>query len=177
MRIKFACAASLLALSACVSPPPEPAPQPAPQPKPVVTPTPAPPPPRVAGEWTDWPLAGGDWVYRRDERGSIALFGPAGQNATLTLRCDTQRQRIYLSREGTRGTQIVVRASSSMKALAASPTGGTPAYIAAEITPTDPILDAIALSRGRFAVETDGAQPLAIPAWAEITRIVEDCRG
>jgi hypothetical protein len=51
---------------------------------------------------------------------------------------------------------------------------GTPA---AEIAPTDPILDAMALSRGRIAIEADGTQPIAIPSWAEITRIVEDCRA
>jgi hypothetical protein len=117
-------------------------------------------------------------VYRRDERGSIALFGPPGQNATLTLRCDTQRRRIYLAREGAgTGGRMVVRSSSAMKEFAASPTGATPAYLATDILPADPILDAMALSRGRIAIETDGLEPIAIPSWAEITRIVEDCRG
>jgi hypothetical protein len=42
--------------------------------------------------------------------------------------------------------------------------------------PTDQILDAMAYSRGRIAVEA-GAQKVAIPSWAEITRVVEDCRS
>jgi hypothetical protein len=137
---------------------------------------PPPQPQSLPADWGDWPLAPGDWIYRRDERGSIALFGPAGQNALLTLRCDTQRQRLYLSREGASGTRIVVRASSSMKEFVAGPTGGTPAYVAAEIAPADPILDAIALSRGRFALEAEGQQSLAIPSWPEIAKVVEDCR-
>lgn len=175
MRIQILMLSSALALSACVPPPPPPAPQPAPKP---VAPAPTPVQPlRPAAEWIDWPLAAGDWVYRRDARGSIALFGPSGGNATVTLRCDTGLRRVYLSREGSgAGGKMVVRSSSSMKEFTASPTGATPAYPAVEITPTDPILDAMALSRGRVAIEADGTQPIAIPSWAEITRIVEDCR-
>lgn len=175
MNIRHLPVAALLALSACAAPPP-PAPQPAPAPKPTSV---APPvQPKPAGEWIDWPLAAGDWVYRRDERGSIALFGAMGQNATVTLRCDTGRRRIYLAREGAGVSgRMVVRTSSTLKEFAAGPTGATPTYLGTEISPTDPILDAMALSRGRFAIEVDGQQPIAIPAWAEITRIVEDCRG
>jgi hypothetical protein len=176
MNIRHLPVIALLALSACAVPPPPPAPQPAPAAKraPVVPPVVQQP----VGDWLDWPLAAGDWVYRRDERGSIALFGPTGQNATVTLRCDTARRRIYLAREGA-GTdgRMVVRTSSTLKEFVASPTGATPAFLAVEIMPTDPILDAIALSRGRFAIEADGQLPIAIPSWAEITRIVEDCRG
>lgn len=72
---------------------------------------------------------------------------------------------------------MVLRTSSAMKEFAASPTGGAIPYLATEIMPTDPILDAAALSRGRIAIETDGQQPLAIPSWAEITRVTEDCRN
>ncbi len=166
--MRFLALAALLAAPACVPPPPPPAPQPAPKP---VAPAPAPvQPPRPVAEWIDWPLAAGDWVYRSDARGSIASFGPPGANATVTLRCDAGLRRVYLSREGSSaGGRIVIRSSSMMKEFAANPTS--------EILPTDPILDAIALSRGRFAIEADGTQPIAMPSWAEITRIVEDCRA
>ena len=176
MKLRHLLAVSIAALASCSAPPPAAPPQSAPAPKPVVV-RPALPQTQV-GDWTDWQLAPGDWVYRRDERGSIALFGPVGQNATLTLRCDRTRGRIYLAREGA-GTagRMTVRTSSTLKEFAASPTGATPAYIASEILPTDPILDAMALSRGRIAIETAGHTPIAIPSWAEITRVVEDCRG
>lgn len=177
MKFQLLVFAALLTITACAAPPPPPAPQPAPVAKPAVVAPPA-QPQTSAGEWIDWPIAPGDWVYRRDDRGSIALFGPTGQNAILTLRCDTQRRRVYLAREGAGAAgRMVVRTSSAKKEFFASPTGGAVAYLATEIMPTDPILDAIALSRGRIAVETDGQQPIAIPLWAEIARIVEDCRG
>jgi hypothetical protein len=174
MQIRHLTLSALLSLAACAAPPPPP--QPVPKPQPAVV---APAPPQLpAGEWIDWPLAPGDWVYRRDERGSIGLFGLAGQNALITLRCDTQRRRIYLGREGAgAGGKMLVRSSASMKEFVASPTGATPAYLASEIMPGDPILDAMAFSRGRIGIEVDGQPPIAIPSWAEITRIVEDCRA
>jgi hypothetical protein len=42
--------------------------------------------------------------------------------------------------------------------------------------PRDPLLDAIALSKGRFAIETDGLPNLILPTWAEVSRVIEDCR-
>lgn len=175
MKIRLLPVVALLALSACSAPPP-PAPQSAPLPKPVII-TPVQTPQVPAGEWVDWPLAAGDWVYRQDQRGSIALFGPAGANALVTLRCDRTLRKVFLAREGRSVGAIVVRSSSAMKEFAGAPTGGTPPYIATEIAPGDPILDAMALSRGRIAINVAGQQPIAIPSWAEITRIVEDCRG
>ncbi|MBA4308411.1 MAG: hypothetical protein C0429_16915 [Sphingopyxis sp.] len=176
MKLHYPLFASLLALSACASPPPAPPPAPVAKPAPVVTPAPA--PQRPKGSWLDWPLEAGDWVYRRDERGSLGLFGPTGQNATVTLRCDTTRRRLYLARAGAgAAARMTVRTSSSLKELTASPTGATPPYLAVEILPTDPILDAMAFSRGRIALEVEGQQPIAIPSWTEITRIVEDCRA
>lgn len=169
---------ALLALGACSTPavvPPAPAPVPVPAPSP--TPTPAPPP--LSADWRDWPLTPGTWVYRQDARGSIALFGQAGGEADLTLRCDRGRSRIYLSRrgEGAAATAFDIRTTSLVRRVAALPTGGAPAYLAAELGVRDPLLDAMGFSRGRFVVETQGLPTLVVPAWAETLRVVEDCRG
>ena len=174
MRTRFLILSAVLGVSACVSPPPPPSPA-ATTPPPPVTIAPA-APVRPAGDWTDWPLAAGDWVYRQDDRGSIALFGTPNADALVTLRCDRARQRMYLSRAGKGSGTIVIRSSSTMKTFAAAPTGGTVAYIAAEIAPRDPILDAMIFSRGRIALEVTGQAPLAIPSWPEIGRVVDDCR-
>lgn len=63
-----------------------------------------------------------------------------------------------------------------MKEFVGAPTGGALAFIATEIMPRDPILDAMIFSRGRIALEVTGQMPLAIPTWPEISRVVEDCR-
>jgi hypothetical protein len=172
--------ATAACLGGCVAPSepvPAPAPpRPTPTPAPVPAPAPAPPPRSV--DWRDWPLTPGTWAWRRDARGSIALFGAAGADAELTLRCDRERGRIYLSRRGAAvgPAQLTVRTSSTLRSLAMAPTGGTPAYLAAEFGPRDSLLDAIGYSRGKVVVEGAGLPTLVVPAWAEILRVVEDCR-
>ena len=49
--------------------------------------------------------------------------------------------------------------------------------VALALTAGDPFLDKMAFSRGRFVVAVSGTPRLAIPAWPEFARVVEDCRG
>lgn len=183
MRFPFALpAASMIALSlgSCASGvtvvPQATRPSPIPVPTPTPAPPPAPAPTPLSADWRDWPLTPGNWSYRQDGRGSIALFGRAGGDADLTLRCDRARARIYLSRRGDAAGQLTIRTSSTVRTLNAVPTGGSPAWLAVEFDARDPLLDAIGYSRGRFTVEGAGLPALAVPAWAEMLRVVEDCR-
>jgi len=167
---------SLVVIGSCSAPRivPAPAPRPAPTPPPPPVTAPA----QVLGEdWRDWPLTPGDWVYRQDARGSIALFGPRGADALLTLRCDRGARMIYLSRQGGAPASVTLRTSTLLRNLAMVPTGGTPPYLAVAINPRDSLLDAMGFSRGRFVVEQGIAPPLVIPAYAEVERVTEDCRG
>jgi hypothetical protein len=153
-----------------VAPPP---PVAAPTPTPVPTPTPTP----IAADWQDWPVTPGTWRYERDARGSRALFGSPGAAALAVLRCDLPARAVYLSRAGSTPGAFTIRTSSTTRSVTAQPTGGTPAYVAAVLTPRDPLLDAIAFSRGRFTVEQPGVAPLVLRPWAEVSRVIEDCRG
>jgi hypothetical protein len=182
MNIRIFSYALLFAATAC-SPQIVPVSAPAPKPAPAV-PAPAPASPQLPSAWIDWPIAPGDWVYRKDERGSVALFGAPGGNALVTVRCDRSRGRIYVARAdesgagpSAGGATMTIRASSALKQLNAQPTGGSPAYVAVELLPTDSILDAIAYTRGRIAIETSGQKSIAVPIWAEFPRVIEDCRG
>jgi hypothetical protein len=170
---------AMLAVASCVAAEPKKQPLIVPKPQvttPVATTRPA-PIVQPIGHWTDWPLSTGSWVYRRDDRGSIALFGATGADALVTLRCDKARRSLFFSRAGNAGTNMTVRTSSTSKGLPLQPTGGQPAYMATALMPNDPIVDAMAFSRGRIALEVDGAQNIAIPVWSEIGRVVEDCRA
>ena len=180
MRTSILALALILLTTSCAVPPPVSKPPSATLP--VLTEKPAPLPTRPAmvqptGHWTDWELSPGAWVYRQDERGSIALFGAIGSDALVTLRCDKVRARLFLSRASDVGGTMTVRASSTSKAISVQPTGGKPAYAASEVGVGDPILDAMAFSRGRVALELNGALNIAIPVWSEIGRVVEDCRA
>lgn len=150
-----------------------------PAPPPVAPTTPAPPPPAapVAFDWRDRPVTPGLWTYTADARGSVAMFGAAGSDALAVLRCDTRLKRLFLSRAGIGAPALTVRTTSMTRELATGATGGAPPYHAALLPAADPLLDAMAFSRGRFALEEPGAVPLALPAWAEVGRVIEDCRG
>ena len=147
----------------------------APPPRLVAAPVPPPPPPPAA-DWRDWPVTAGVWRYDRDARGSVAMFGRVNADAVAVLRCDTQGGRVFLSVAGATPGTLTVRTSSTARALSVGATGSTPSYLAATLAPADPLLDAIAFSRGRFALSLAGAAPLVLPAWAEVGRVVEDCR-
>jgi hypothetical protein len=52
-----------------------------------------------------------------------------------------------------------------------------PAEATVTLPASDRALDAIAYSRGRISVEAPGAARLILPVWAEVSRVIEDCRG
>lgn len=165
-------AVSLLALAGCVAPS-TPEPQPAPQPT-RAPPPPAPVPP-TSTDWRDWPMTPGDWGYAPDAQGSTARYGQGG-GAELTLRCDRAAKRITLAkRQDAGGTEpLTIRTSSTARQFAVQPTGA--GQIAAVLAATDPILDAMGFSRGRFVLQQAGGTTLVVPAWPEILRVAEDCR-
>ncbi|NTS64698.1 hypothetical protein HRV97_05960 [Sphingomonas sp. HHU CXW] len=162
----------LLGVGACVAPPRAPAPVDLPRPTPTLAlPAPAP------VDWQDWPRTPGTWTYQRDARGSRALFGTAGQDARAVLRCDRAERRLFLSRSGGETTPFTIRTTATTRSIAAQPTGGTPPYVATAFAPNDPLLDAMAFSRGRFVIEQAGTPALVLPPYAEVGRVIEDCRG
>lgn len=131
----------------------------------------------ISADWRDRPLTPGVWLYTRDARGSRAVFGTPGTDARLVLRCDRAAARVFFSRDGIAAAALTIRTSSTTRVLAVQPAGGTPAYIAAALAPSDPLLDALAFSRGKFSLAQPGAPTLTLPVWAEIGRVVEDCRS
>jgi hypothetical protein len=53
---------------------------------------------------------------------------------------------------------------------------GPPPALGAALNAQDPLLDAVAFSRGRFMIETPGQLALYLPSWPELSRAIEDCR-
>ncbi|MFN3725740.1 MAG: hypothetical protein ACK4SZ_05475 [Allosphingosinicella sp.] len=160
----------VLALAACVPSTPRPQPQPVAPPVQVLPPRPPvqqPPAPTPNVAWIDALLSAGGWTYRQ---GGSAAFGLPG-SPTFVIACTGSR--IRLERPGASGTMLTVRTSSEARNLPATLAGGG---LVAELPASDPLLDAIAFSRGRFAVEAAGTARLVIPAWPEAARVVEECR-
>lgn len=168
------------AIAACV-PAPRPAPLPAPE-QVVVRPSPQPTPLTVPqptyADWMDAPRSAGDWTYRAHSGGSTALFGEPGGVARFTMRCDLGSNAIVLSRaaEATQPVPLRIRTETADRIVTAQPAGEAGPAVAIALTARDPILDAMALTKGRFAIEAQGSPTLYLPAWAEVTRVIEDCR-
>jgi hypothetical protein len=70
---------------------------------------------------------------------------------------------------------LTVWTSSQTRALPASFNPATQ-NLTAEVAASDSLLDAIAFSRGRFGVSVSGAGVMVVPTWAEVARVVENCR-
>ena len=175
MRIHPASAALaplFLVLSSCVGAP-ERTPVPAPRPAPGPPPAPAAAPASAPLEWQYRPATPGNWTYRAEGAGSVALFSSPGSAALLTLRCDPAAGRVTFLRAGPAQAMMTLRTSyGAVSWPAAAATAGTMAVRAAN----DMVLDQIAYSRGRFAVEVQGLDPLILPVWGEVGRVIEDCR-
>jgi len=166
--------AACLALAGCVQPAPEPTPAP-----PTPTPTPEPAPPPVVqptyDNWMDAPATPGDWHFRMAEGRSQAVFGPTSGAAAFALTCNRAQRTVTLTRAGAPGAEPAMHIRTETRDRTVPAAAGTSQTLAATLPANDPLLAAMAFSKGRFAVETPGLPTLYIPAWPEVTRVIEDC--
>lgn len=182
--------ASVLVLTGCSGSPPQlipvprggtAAPQPQPQPQPAPPPRPAPPPPAPradAQSWRDLPQTSGSWTYSAESTGSALRFGQPGAAPLLVMRCDRTRPAIVLQRPGlgTGDVPATITTSAASRRMTAGPAQNAAGMFEIAFAVRDPLLDAMAFSRGRFLFEMGGAQTLVLPAWSELGRVIEDCR-
>ncbi|MGB7419636.1 MAG: hypothetical protein WA918_10700 [Erythrobacter sp.] len=168
------------AIAACVPSVERPAPPPTP---PVAMPAPAPPPLPVMVEpeyenYLDAPQTIGTWRYVDEPGESLAIFGAgAARSDTLfILRCDKASRRIGLGRASVQDAPLVMDIVTETLTRRLSAQSRSAGLAMSELAPDDPLLDAMAITKGRFAVSTEGERTLYLPAWTEVTRVIEDCR-
>ena len=107
--------------------------------------------------------ATGQWSYARTADGSEARFG-----SLFAIRCLAASRLVTLRRlDGAPPAVLTIVTDTVTRAVPASGTLGA----------ADPLLDAIAFSRGRFFVSGGSAAQLVIPALPEAARSIEDCRN
>lgn len=179
--------ALLLAACACV-PSSEPpvaetsSPQPVAAPAPAPTPTQAPAatiaPPQYEN-YLDAPQTTGTWTYGADPDETLAFFAQRGTEnaAPFIIRCGVAQREVWLGRRGVSTSALMrITTETTQRTLTAEPVPGQRDLVAVRLRSSDPLLDAMAITKGRFAVETAGLPTLYLPAWAEVTRVIEDCR-
>jgi hypothetical protein len=121
----------------------------------------------IAGSWTFAPAAGG----------SAATFLNASAMPQLTIRCDRTTRRVSLSKPASVAVPFLnVWTGTLARGVPASFNPATQ-RVTIQLPAYDPLLDALTFSRGRIAVYVAGNPALVLPAWPEIARVVEDCRG
>lgn len=131
---------------------------------PATNPTPVPVPQAI--DWRSAALSAGTWLYRPIAGGSEAIFQTSA-GPQFTVRCTLATRRVSFARAGAAPNMLLrIMTTSSERTL---PVGNTVASF-------DPVLDAIAFSRGRVAVTGAPAPILIMPSWAEPARAIEDCR-
>lgn len=187
---------AVFALSACGGPAPRtderqpvhPGPPPVlplPPRAPVVAHPTALPPAAPGADWRDVPLPEGTWSWSLRAEGSAARYGGVGQPPIAVLQCDRAAGVVRLAvpwapapgdsmaaREAT-----ITTSTSSGPAMAEPRTVDGQTMLALALPASSRLLDAMAFSRGRFRVQIGGLPALVLPAWSEVGRVVEDCRG
>jgi hypothetical protein len=182
-RLAFASLALSLSLAACVPAPqqthtPAPAPMPIPTPTPAPAPAPAPAPQPFAGNWIDAPATPGDWTYQPSTVGGSASFGQQGAEPRLWVRCDRSARTVQIGIPGVASSPAPMRIITETEERVVQTQAGGIALgeVFIRLSAQDRLLDAMAFSRGRFAIAMAGFETLYIPSWPEVTRVIEDCR-
>lgn len=125
-------------------------------------------------DWRDAPITPGTWSWGMSGAQSVASFA----DGELALVCDRKANAMTLLRRGVAqgSVPVTIITFSQTRPLEALALDRLPATVAITFDPRDPLLDAMAFSRGRFVIEVQGLEPLYVPSWPEVSRVVEDCR-
>lgn len=143
---------------------------PIPRPSPTPAPLP-PPPPRPIVDWQHAPVTPGDWVWSNAGGRSQASFA----GGLMQLVCDRGNNTVVVLRRGNAdgAVPMTIATSAMTRTVSAS---GSAGGIALSLAARDPLLDAMAFSRGHFALEVAGLGAIYVPSWPEVSRVIEDCR-
>ena len=108
------------------------------------------------------PMASGQWSHFATAGGSIAMYG-----THIQLRCERATRTVVITRPNSAPAALTIATDSVTRTLPAS----------GRLTANDPLLDAMAFSRGRFIVSGGTGPAIAVPSWPEAARSIEDCRN
>lgn len=121
------------------------------------------------------PIAG-SWTLAPAPDGSAATFLNASAMPQLTIRCARATRRVLISKPGSVAVPFLNVWTSTMTRRIPASFDPATARITIQIPAYDPLLDALAFSRGRVAIYVADKPALVVAAWPEVARVIEDCR-
>ena len=119
----------------------------------------------------------GAWSYRSIGGGSEADFIDGHADVRLKIRCNRAARTVSVVRTGIEAAAPTLSIWTTTMSRSVPSRFLATKELVADIAATDQLLDAIAFSRGRFATGAFGAPMVAVPAWPEPIRVIEDCRS
>jgi hypothetical protein len=132
--------------------------------------------PLAAQDLSIAPALAGGWSYSPVAGGSEARFADAQGNPQLWLHCARATRRVSIAKPAGGAAPFVnVWTSSLTRSVPASFNPAT-GRLTIELAAFDPLLDALAMSRGRVGFTVPPQPALVVPPWAELARVIEDCR-
>ncbi|HET9811188.1 MAG TPA: hypothetical protein VFP53_05770 [Sphingomicrobium sp.] len=121
----------------------------------------------VSGSWSYHSVAGGSW----------AAFVDGRADQKLILRCNRAARTVSIVRTGVPAAAPTLTIWTTTSDRSVPSRFDATRTLSADLAAMDPLLDAIAFSRGRFATAARGAALLAVPVEPEPVRVIEDCRS
>jgi hypothetical protein len=118
----------------------------------------------------------GNWTYVAVPGGSEATFANSAAQPQLTITCSRPTRQVTVSKPATGAAPFISVWTTAQTRNLPSGYNPTTGKLSATLAAFDPILDAIAFSRGRVEFSVSGQAPLVVPSWAEAARVIEDCR-
>ena len=145
-----------------------------------------PPPPsaspaRVYDNYLDAPASPGNWRYLAQNGITSAQYGPSGQRGVFEMICAAGQISLVRGLQSpspeiaANGRIMRITTETTDRQFATANERDGIAAIA-RFAPRDSLLDAMAITRGRFVVELEGEETLYLPAWPVVSRVIEDCR-
>jgi hypothetical protein len=120
-----------------------------------------------AGSWGYAPLAGG----------SSARFVDTSGTARLVIQCTMATRQVTIALTSAAPAATLSVWTTSLTRVLPARFEPNAMRVAAHVGARDPLLDAIAFSRGRIAVDMPGSVAVVAPAAPEAARVIEDCRN
>ena len=125
---------------------------------------------------TAMPIAG-SWTYSPTSDGSEASFAAASGSPQLWVHCTRATRRVTISKAATAAAPLLNVWTSSLVRSVASSFNPATGRLTIDLGNYDPLLDAIVSSRGRVGFTASPQPSLVVPPWAEVARVIEDCRA